>query len=260
MAQPKTDQGLIKSVQKSLQMLKYIINSPEEVGITELEREFGYNSSTIHHLVKTMMVEGFLSQNSRTKRYHVGPELLNTWLQYNHLEKYFQRAMPILEEVVAATEETTSLFIRRDREAVCVLGKESPRTLRAFLVEGRRIPLHCTATGKAFLAYLPEEKVRQLAVHGLERYMDNTITEVEALLSDLAMVRERGYAVELEEYEETINAVGVPIFIGVHGEPKAVLAMIGPSTRLTNERIREVAPYLAKRAGEVAQRLWEVVY
>lgn len=243
--------GTIKSVKKALILLKKILSTSEEVSIGELQKEFGINQSTIHHLMKTLKVEGFVSQSIATRRYTIGPELFNLWVKQNNLTNYFYRSFPVLEDVVSKLNETTSLFIRREHEAICVIGKESRHTLKASLRIGRHIPLHCTATGKVFLAYLDEETVNQIIYRsGLHKYMPNTITKPDILFNELDQIKKHGYALELEEYEDMINAVGVPIFNN-RGEVILVMTQIAPLTRMDEKQISTVIPYLNEKAKNI---------
>lgn len=256
----KEDKGIIKSLQKSLILLKEIMNSTGELGINELERIAGYNQSTIHHSLKTLMLEGFISQNKRSKKYSIGPELFNIWVKQNKLDNYFYRAYPILEDMVREVGETTSLFIRREHESICVIGKESTQTLRAFLTIGRRIPLHCTATGKVFLAYMDREGVNEVIQKTeLKKYMPNTITKTDILVKELNQIKSQGYSLEIEEFEDMINAIGAPVF-NERGEIISVVTVIAPMTRLTREKMISIHPILQEKARQISEALSKTAY
>ena len=246
------EKGIIKSLQKSLKILKAIINADQELGISELHQICGFNQSTIHHSLKTLKIEGFVSQNKQTRKYTVGLELVKPMIKQNKPDLYIHRAYPILEEMVAQVGETTSLFIKRENKAICIIGKESPHTLRASLRIGRRIPLHCTATGKVFLAYMEDSQVNEIIYRvGLGRYMPNSITSPEVLFKELKKVRSCGYAVELEEFEDMVNAIGVPVF-GSNGDVLFVVTVIAPMTRLPKEDLLSVNMLLQKKAKKIS--------
>ena len=252
--------GLIKSVQKSLKILKYVINSDDEVNLSDIEKNLGYNISTIHHSLKTLMQEGFISQNKATRKYDIGPEIFFAWLGGRKPEKYFSRVTPILEECVRATGETTNLFIRDDDEAVCITGCESNYTLRAFLMIGRRIPLTCTAAGKAFLAHLKDEELRNIVNRaGLKKYLSNTLTDLESLSEDLITSRERGYTIENDEFEEMITAVGVPVF-DHNGRVICALSTIAPSVRVDEEKILLISQELMLSSKKITDVMEGVFY
>ncbi|NPV43584.1 MAG: IclR family transcriptional regulator [Firmicutes bacterium] len=258
--QEKNNGGIIKSVQKSLRILKYIMNSPREVSLSDLEREFGYNTSTIFHLIKTLMQEGFVSQNKVTKKYDIGPEFLFYWFAYKQPGKFFNRVLPLLEKCANSTGETTNLFIRDGDEAVCLIGSESKQTLKAFLMIGRHIPLPCTAVGKVFLAFTDEqEALKTIQRVGLKKYMPNTIIEIDKLLEDIRGVRDRGYALEREEYEEMITAVAVPVFDKENNLISSVSTII-PTIRASNEKIQEVILNLTDISGKISNILGDIFY
>lgn len=245
----------IKSVQKSLQILKYIVNDEGEVGISELQRELGYSSSTIHHLLQTLVGEGFVSQSSSSKKYEIGPEFLYATLEHKGFGKFFARAIPLLKDIAADSGETTILYVLSGNEAMAVLGQETTRTIRARFKVGRKIPLHSTATGKAFLAYLPEERVGSIIrATGLQKLGANTITDEDGLVAELGRIRDRGYSIEIDEYEELINALGFPV-VNPHGKIFAVVCVVGPSGRFTPEVMDGVAPRVVPVVRTIAAKL-----
>lgn len=255
-----TGSGLVKSVRKSLKILKYIIDSDGEVSLTDIEKDLGYNVSTAHRLLKTLMEEGFISQNKDTKKYDIGPEMFFSWLGGRKPEKYFYRVTPILEECVKKTGETTNLFIRDGNEAVCITGCESHQTLRAFLMIGRRVPLTCTAAGKAFLSHIKEEELKRLINKAeFKQYLPNTLTDLESLLKDLAMSKDRGYTVENDEYEHMVTAVGVPVF-DHNGRVICTISTIAPSTRVDEEKINFISKELILASKKITEIMEEVFY
>ncbi|MDR3588659.1 MAG: IclR family transcriptional regulator [Negativicutes bacterium] len=251
--EPRSD--IVKSVQKSLVILKVLMNSAEESGLSDIQAVVGYNTSTLHHLLKTLMQEGFVSQNVTNKKYGLGPELFRIQSQWP--QRFFRRSIPFLQECVDATGETTNVFIHDGDEAICVVGVESPQTLKAFLVVGRRVPVTSTAVGKIFLAFMEEENADELITKcGLKKYLPGTITKRSELLAQLKTVREDGYAVEREEYEELITAIAVPVY-DMYGKVVAAVSNISPSMR-TNESL--VIEHLRSTAKKISDTLTKVYY
>lgn len=251
---------IIKSVQKSLQLLKIIIASEGEISLVELEKLLGFNTSTIHHILRTLLEEGFVSQNKENKKYDVGPELVLPWIGHRSLEKYFYRAEGIIENCAKITEETTNLFIRENDEMLCIAGYESNQTIKAYLVIGRRVPLACTAVGKVYLSYMKKEEVKSIIQRvGLKKYMDNTITDYKELLKVLQKINIQGYATELDEYEEMITALSVPVF-NSNGEVICAISSIMPSYRADDKKIKLVIDTLRSSAEEISKILGQPYY
>ena len=246
------NKGIIKSVQKSLKVLRYIMSATDEVSVNELVEEFGYNRSTVHHMLKTMKVEGFITQNQRTKNYNIGSEIFNGWIKDRDMHNYLMRLKPTIKEIVEKCKETTTMFVRENDRAICVLGEESEQIIKAYLMIGREIPLYCTAAGRAMLAYLPQDEVEKiLQISGMKKYMKKTTVDKNELYENLAEVRDKGYAIEKEEFEELINAVGIPI-LNKENRPVASVSVVGPIMRFTDEKIKECIPFLLEKSKEMS--------
>ncbi|MCF8001062.1 MAG: IclR family transcriptional regulator [Halanaerobiales bacterium] len=247
-----SNKGIIKSVQKSLKVLRYIMAATDEVSVNELVEEFGYNRSTVHHMLKTMKVEGFITQNQRTKNYNIGSEIFNGWIKDRDMHNYLMRLKPIIKEIVEKCKETTTMFVRENDRAICVLGEESEQIIKAYLMIGREIPLYCTAAGRAMLAYLPEDEVEKiLQISGMKKYMKKTTVDKNELYENLAEVKDKGYAIEKEEFEELINAVGIPI-LNKENRPVASVSVVGPIMRFTEEKMKECIPFLLEKSKEMS--------
>jgi DNA-binding IclR family transcriptional regulator len=120
---------------------------------------------------------------------------------------------------------------------------------------GRLTPMHCTSSGKVLLAHLTEQRRAELvATAGLERMTARTLTTRKTLEAELVRVREQGYALTVEEYEEGLNAMAAPVRSG-DGKVVAALTASGPAFRLTEERMHELAPVLIEAADELSRRL-----
>ena len=119
---------------------------------------------------------------------------------------------------------------------------------------GQLIPLHCTSNGKVLIAFLPEDRQRDLLVQPLARFTDSTITDVDLLLKELATVREQGYATAFEELEQGLVAVAAPIR-DLSGNVVASLSASGPVYRLERDRIPGIAAAVRTGAAEISRRL-----
>jgi DNA-binding IclR family transcriptional regulator len=120
---------------------------------------------------------------------------------------------------------------------------------------GESLPLHCTAVGKAHLAFEPEDELKSRLADGLKKYTGKTITERPALLQQLHGVVENGYAVDTGEYVEDVRSIAVPIR-DYTGRVVGTLAVSGPAYRMSAERIqREMAPSVVKAGRELSSRL-----
>jgi DNA-binding IclR family transcriptional regulator len=118
---------------------------------------------------------------------------------------------PALERLTASTGETSNLVILEDGEAVNVDVVESPRPLKHVGWLGRRLPKHATASGKTLLAWRSRDEVLSLLELPLRKFTHTTITEVDALLEQLAEIRRVGYSVAWKEFEEDLVGIAAPV-------------------------------------------------
>ena len=128
---------------------------------------------------------------------------------------------------------------------------ESSQRVKLAAAPGQRLPAFCTASGKAILAFLPEEKVRDILALGMPVYTQNTIASVETFFNDIRRTREQGYAISEQEFEDGINAIAAPIC----NHPIASVSIAGPAYRLTRERMLEIGPNLVAAANNIAKEV-----
>lgn len=141
-----------------------------------------------------------------------------------------------------------------DGDVVYLTMLESPQRVKLAAAVGQRLAAFATASGKAMLAYLPDETVRRILERGMPQYTLHTLRSPEAFFENMRQVREQGFAVSEQEFEEGINAVAAPI-LDLCDRPIAAVAVAGPAYRLTRERMIEIGPLLVTTVREIAQEV-----
>ncbi|MBI2158330.1 MAG: IclR family transcriptional regulator [Candidatus Rokubacteria bacterium] len=159
--------------------------------------------------------------------------------------------VPILQALADETDELVQLAVVEDGEVLFVAKAEGPgQQIRMLPLVGLVAPAHATASGKIWLAHLPEaEALAVLARQGLRRLTPRTITSRGKLLAQLREVRARGYAIVDEELVEGGRAVAAPILVG--GRVVGAVAVSGPTFRLSLAKLHRIAPRLRRAAGEL---------
>lgn len=245
-------------VEKTLKVLEYLATCNElTAGVTEISALLGYNKSTVYRILRVLADHGFVERNPRTQKYSLGVKILELGTAYLTNCEVRKQARPFLDKLVEDSGETVHLAVLRDWEVVYLDRVEPPNSgISVGQKVGRRFPAYCTAGGKAMLAWLPEEQMEQfLTSVPLKPMTPKTITDAAELRRELARVRERGYAVDLEEIHEWGRCVGAPIF-DFSGGVVAAVSVSGLSMRLTDERIRTVlAPLVMEAAYNISSRL-----
>jgi DNA-binding IclR family transcriptional regulator len=222
--------------------------------MTQIAQSIHMSKTTVHRLLATLEKRRFLTRDQITGLYRLGfrfIEMASLVLQDVELHRW---AEPYLRRLAAECGETVDLSILDGSQVMYLQVIESPQRLKLAAAVGQRLPAFCTASGKALLAYLPEEKVRKVLREDLKRYTAHTKTSIREILDDLRITRARGYALSDQEYEKDINAVAAPIF-DAENHPIAAIAIVGPSFRLTKERLPKLGESIRRLTREIASEV-----
>jgi DNA-binding IclR family transcriptional regulator len=246
-------QSIIQSIERAAAVMRSFTENEPELGVTELSIRTGLHKSTVARILTTLQTESFVSQNLRTGKYRLGVGLIS--LAGVALGRVDVRtaAYDYLDDLVEATQESVSVTIRDEAESLNVLSKSSPKPVRFVTWTGRRLPLHCTASGKVLLAGLSPEERKPL-VSRVRRYTDRTIAGGRDLEEEIIQVEKQGYALAEEEYEQGFSAVAAPIF-SHEGTVAGALSVSGPSFRLDTPKLKSFIPALTETAARISKEL-----
>ena len=258
---PKRARRSVQSVDRALDLLEALATADGEVAITALATRTGLHVSTVHRLLATLLKRGYVRQNPDTSRYYAGAKLATLTEGRSRFGELRLRARPLLRALTEATRETANLVVLDDVQAVYIETIPSPQVVRLFTTVGNRTPLHATGAGKALLAALPPPRRDGLLERiELRAYTSRTIVDRAALRRALEEIRERGYAIDDEEYDEGVRCVAVAVVparagAAAVGAPVAALSISAPANRLSRQRCAELAPSLRRTAADLAEAL-----
>ncbi|MFB4320036.1 IclR family transcriptional regulator [Actinomadura sp. 21ATH] len=240
----------VRSLERAFELLEHLADAGGEMALSELTEVSGLPMPTIYRLMRTLVNRGYVRQEP-SKRYALGPRLIKLGEGAGRLLGSWAR--PALTRLVDEVGETANMAILEGDEAVYVAQVPSRHSMRMFTEVGRRVRPHCTGVGKALLSQLPERRVREiLGRTGMEPQTPNTFTDPDALVAELARIRERGYAVDDEEQEIGVRCVAVPL----PGAPAlTALSVSGPSARMKPETVDDVVPVMRDVAKRFAADL-----
>ncbi len=219
--------------------------------MTQIAERIGIHKSTVHRLLLTLEEKRFVERDQSTGAYHLGINMLQ--MAYLTLENNDLRriAIPYLRRLGEQFRETISLAMLDGVDMVYLEVIESQQRVKLAAATGQRLPAFCTASGKAILAFASNEILQQIFAHGMPQYTQNTLDLPEKLSENLSQIREQGFSLSLQEFEEGINAVAAPI-LGRNHQPIASIAVAGPSYRLTPDKMIEIGPKLMETVQEVS--------
>lgn len=242
---------------RSVEITLSIIRALQERGrarLSELADELDRSKSTIHGHLRT------LERNNLVTRQGDAFRLSLTFLDISHDIKTRHYNYSIIKEVVDELASETGEYAQfgSDEHGRLIYlyrtgsGTEINEHFELSITES----LHCTALGKAMLAFMPEERVGDIVDRrGLERMTENTITEYDELIAELEAIRERGYAVDDEEFATGLRCVAAPVIENhrYHSEVHGSIGVLGPVTRLTDDRLREELATRVKRSANLIE-------
>src|SRR5438105_3703894 len=213
------------------------------------------HKSTAHRLIMVLERHRLIEKNSNTGKYRLGLKLFELGTKAIGQLDLRERARPYLERAVLDTGETVHLCVYDDGEVVYLDKVEPARSVRLASSVGRRNPAHCTAVGKAIMAFLPQAQMEAgVHKHGFRPLTRNSLTTMMELEADLARVRQLGYAVDNEENEEGVCCVGA-VVRNYMGEPVAAISASGPTFRVSHDKIPLVAQAVMEAANGLSRDL-----
>jgi len=247
---------IVQSVDRALDILESFDYNDEELGVTELANRLKLHKNNVFRLLATLEVRGYIEQDRKTGNYRLGIktfEIANVFLHHLGLRR---QARPILEDLVDRCDETAYLAVLDGPDVIYILMHETSQTVRIVPRLGRRLPVHCTAAGKAQVAFESADRLRLIFRESpLPKLTEKTITNYEAFREHLRDVAKSGFAVDNEEFEAGVRCIAAPVKDYSH-KVVASVGLSGPLSRFSLERIeKELAP-LVKEAGEkLSERL-----
>ena len=245
----------LQSVDRAIAVLRMLGDTASDMGVTDLSQRLELPKSTVHRLLAALERGELVEQDPTTEKYRLGIDLVRLAGQVLMRMDLQQIAQPHLRALAEACKETVNLSILTgDDKVINIASFPSPRMVLNIGWIGREMLPHSVSGGKALLAYLPEQQVEHILTAGLPRFTEKTITDPIRLREELAQIRQRGYAVAQEELEEGLSAVAAPI-MNHEGHVIAAISVSGPSFRLTEERLTELAAMTREAAQAVSRQL-----
>ncbi len=245
----------LRSVDRAIAVLKTFSEEEPELGVTELSQRLELSKSTVHRLLASLQRARLVDQDPKTEKYRLGIALVRlAGLVLKQIDVW-QVSRPFLRSLAEVCEETVNLAVLTgDGKVINIDGVSSPRMVRNVGWIGREMLPHCVASGKALLAYLPQQRLERILAKGLPRFTEETIADPILLREELKRVRQQGYAVAHEELEIGLVAVAAPIW-NHEGKVVAAVSVSGPSFRLSSEKIPELAELTRRTTNDISHQL-----
>jgi len=223
-------------------------------GVTEVSRELEIHKSTAYRLLTTLRDRGLVEQDAATEKYRLGFGLVLLARAVSADLDILRCARPVCERLSEHTRETVTLAVLESDDAVIIHQTISRASALSVDWTGRHTPLHATAAGKIFLAYMPEDQLLRILEGPLERFTENTIVDQPSLKNHTKEIQATGYGYTVEELEIGLNAVGAPIR-SADGAVVGAVGVSGPAFRLPSDSLPEIGELSKRAATEISRCL-----
>lgn len=213
------------------------------IGLSDLCREIGLNKTTVHRILNSLLYMGYVRQDEQTAYYRLSFKIWDIANQFMGKIDLVEESRPLLKELAAKTGETVHLVQLDGTHAIYIAKEESESSVRLVSMVGKRIPLYCSGVGKALLADMEDDKIREIWDKSDKKMLTgHTITDFETLINEIHSIRKKGYATDNEENELGIRCIAATITNTNHS-PQYAFSISAPSHRMDDAKMKEIAEY-----------------
>ncbi|WP_066419029.1 IclR family transcriptional regulator [Halorubrum aethiopicum] len=233
----------VKSVDTACELIR-AMQERGETTISELSDAIDLSEGSVHTHLATLKSHGLVVKDETT--YELGPQFIPLGERVKHNSKLYQAAKKEIDRITEKTGECVHLLLENNGQGIILYESFGEKAVGTkFHSRSREKPakfLHCRASGKAILAYLPDSRVHDIIDrYELKEMTKETITDYEELLDELATTRSQGYALNDEEELRGVRAVGVPI-LDDKGTPLGAISLSAPRSRLEGDIFTDEIP------------------
>jgi IclR family transcriptional regulator, pca regulon regulatory protein len=228
---------LVNSLVRGLQLLEEFTRERGSLSLPEIAERRGLNRTTAYRFIYTLRHLGYVELEPDTRRYRLGPKVLQLGFEFLHSQPLVTIAEPLLRELRDETGESAHLGVLDGDSVVYLVRVPSEGVFSASVRVGARLPAHTTSMGRVLLAFLPPQRAEKLLADvGIFARPNRRAAAHDAFFARLEQVRLDGYIVSEQEYEVGVSSVAAPIR-DASGEVIAAINASGPSARMTREVI-----------------------
>jgi len=244
------------SADRVLRILSAFRDAGGELGVTDLSQALDLDKSVVHRILGTLAAHHFLDRNPETRKYRVGLRAWEVGRRYTVRSWVDEAAVPLLADLVSRTGGTAYVGSLDGSEIVYLATVDGAGPIRVHVDVGARTSAHTTALGRAILAALPDDDLATLLeqIDLPTRPNPKAGRTRSALLAELEVTRERGYAINRGESRPGVGAVGAPVRDS-RGTPVAALSVGFPMMPEYEQLWEIVPPQLVRVAAEVTRRM-----
>lgn len=245
----------VPNLEKGIAVLEYLSLYATGRTLQEIKVELDISQTTVYRILNTLVRLGYLLYSEDTKHYRISRKLLSLGFRSINEHNLLEVVLPHLRNLRDLVKETACFGVLGDQKGIFIEQAQGHHTFHFVLSPGKPFELHCSAPGKAIMAYLPSNiRDYYFSLMDFTRYNARTITTLEGYLEELEKVKKMGYAMDNEEELSGVVCIGVPIF-NYTNYPCGAIWISGPKDRLSKEAIRTSAEHIKATAEIISKEL-----
>ena len=247
------NKNTIPNLTKACEVLRQLAANPDGTTQSEMEKSVGLPRATAFRILNTFCIEGFAMKQG--KRYKLGVAMGQIGIKAVTSAELQVAAEPVLRDLANATGETAHLAVPSGHHSLILAVCDSPNPIRVASRPGALADMHCSSTGKVFLAFKTDEDADALISRlSMNSRTSLTLASTEELKKELPVIREFGYAIDDEEYFDGVRCLAAPIR-DAGNTVIAAIGITGTASRFTRDRNEEIAVLVKHAAKQMENRI-----
>ncbi len=244
----------VQALDRTFDLLELLARFPQGLALSDISVKIGLHKSTVHRLLGSLKGRSYIEQDETSGRYRIGMAFIALAAPYLSQLDLKTVAEPEMRRLSDHLGVTAYLATLRDDEVVYLDKVERYDGFRRFDIIGRHVPVHCTSLGKSLVMDMDPQDIRALLSRRPPfKLTSGTITDIDDIVANIRMCRERGWSSDIQEHEEGVNCVGAPVR-DYRGRTVAAISAVWRVIR-SGEEMDEAGREVAAAASEISKRL-----
>ena len=245
----------MSTIGKALSLLDLISVLDKDIGLSDLARLSALDKATTRRFLVELERHGFVEQDEETRRYRLGAAPVRLARLRQARFPFVAVAAPFVRVLAEGAGETVHLSEFSGGRLATIHVEESSQAHRVIVEAGAVLPFHATASGLAYLAFLPPDEIDRALARPLARFSAETVTEPGAVRALLRETLERGYSISQQGFEIGVISAAAPI-LTPGGRPMGAVAVAAPTARADMARMHEIGRKAAAVARSIAEKYY----
>jgi len=248
------NESQVPALDRALSILELLARHPDGMRMREIAEQLELPANSVFRITATLEERGYLLREGEDMRYRLSRKLLSLGYAAIGEDKLIEHSLDVMQQLRDESQETVLVGVRADTQGIVLEQVAAVQPVKFLVDPGTHFPLHTSAPGKVFVAFLPEvEREGVLRRMKFTRFNERTLDTRTKFEAELESVRELGYGLDRAEQIEGLHCVAAPIF-NHRGYPIAAIWVTGPSFRFPASDLPRIGIKVVAAARRISQR------